>query len=1132
MTEQNEENSGEQELKDSVDLLKFVISQRKGGELREQQEVAVADIEQALIKKEALLIQAATGTGKALDVNTPILTTYGWKTMGTLEVGDSVFDFYGNPTKILDVLPIYKSEQVYEVLFNTGEKIIADAPHLWVTASRAEREQYWKSNQLGRNPLITDTELQIFRENLIAIAEQIPDRIGMIELSRKAKIPYSLIRQAASTLEFTKKFPSSKYYLYSTVELLEQVYRVALSQRKIHTKDGLVLSIKTTQEIQQSLITDTLAKYTNHSIPIVQDALIFEEQDFSRDIEPYTLGAWLGDGTSNEATITDYYGVRNGIQQDGYFLAGRPSNEHVYHIDITPVPVNNKWHDSFKKRLHNLQIINNKHIPEKYLFSSVKQREDLLAGLLDTDGFVDKNGMIEIALTNEKLINDVYDLVLSLGYKANMRIKPAGYNGKITGTAHTVSFMTSKNPFRLAYKGQMWEERFNKETHTSFRNNQRFIVDVKPVPATSVRCITVDNSEHLYLAGRQLIPTHNSISYLIPSIFTGKRVVVSTATKQLGEQLAKIDIPFLTKIINKYMPNKKFKAVLLKGRENYYCYAKGSEQERLSDSANSLFGIMDVENTKGMDKSTAKGLKLAKEVTKITEWVNTTKTGDRSEAPAVSDQIWRQFSSTTAECPGRNACPFGSSCFAEIARDNAKDANIVITNHALVGHDLNGDDDEGGRSVFGERDAFIFDEVHELDSYLTSAWGTELSANMLKDAAKVFRQLNDIKTEDIEEFERVTKKFNPVAKNLPEGRIVGEQKLLGELMARIYASTMRISTVASKFAKDSEENDRKRKNAIAITKTARDIMHSCQLLLDDSVNTVRWVSLHEEIITLKAAPLRIGPQLQEALSKRGSIMIGTSATITVAGSFEIPIHNLGMDLSSTPYKTVELDSPFDYKKQAMIYIPNPAEFPAPVGAERFEHTEAVKKEVVDLVKAAGGRTLVLCTTSYAAKDNGANLREALPDFNILIQGEAPNQQLIDEFKEDEQSVLVATMGLWQGLDAVGETLSQVIIDKIPFPPMNDPLLLARQEWAESTGRNGFMDVYVADANIALSQGAGRLIRSKFDKGLISILDTRLLTKPYGRSMLKSLPDARVFQNKKTVLEALNRLHEASSKKSP
>lgn len=610
-----------------------------------------------------------------------------------------------------------------------------------------------------------------------------------------------------------------------------------------------------------------------------------------------------------------------------------------------------------------------------------------------------------------------------------------------------------------------------------------------------------------------------TLSYMIPVLFYQSKTVISTATKQLSEQIVNVDIPFLHNSLKQIAPGKKFSSALLKGRDNYYCKAKAAEQAKLSEDANSLFGVMDVENSTGANSVTVKGKQMAEEMRSLEIWADKTKTGDRSEAPAVSDQVWRQYSSTTTECPGRQVCPFGEECFAEYAREKARKADVVVTNHAVVAHDLISEEN----SLLGERDVFVFDELHELDNYLSSAWGTKLSASMLRDAHKVFKTLPDLKDEDVAEIEKMGKKFNGVLKGTPEGLLESTPHLLGELLTRIYGASAKIATKAQKISKDNEEREGTRKVAAVVTKRATELMESAQLLLDDGPSTVRWLTETEEAKTLYGAPLRVGPQLQQALQSRNAIMVGTSATIRVSGGFEIPVHNLDLDTSSVEYKTVALDSPFDYSKQAMMYIPDANSFPAPIGADRKEHTEAVKKEAGDLIEALDGRTLALYTTSFAARDNAEYLRKRFPKMNILLQGDAPASQLIEEFKRDEKSVLVATMGMWHGLDVVGPALSLVILDKIPFKPMNDPLSLARQRWAEETGRNGFMDVYVADANVMLSQGVGRLIRSKADKGVVAIFDTRLVSKPYGRSMLKSLPAIKIFQKKTIIIEALKRL---------
>lgn len=635
------------------------------------------------------------------------------------------------------------------------------------------------------------------------------------------------------------------------------------------------------------------------------------------------------------------------------------------------------------------------------------------------------------------------------------------------------------------------------------------------VAVTEIEHAIKENENLLIEAGTG---SGKTLSYLVPAVQQGARVVVATATKQLSEQIINIDIPFLQKTIRKVAPEKKFKATLLKGRENYFCLAKAEENIRLGKQAETLFGMDD--DVVGTGKiSTKEANVMAKEIKSVVDWSDDTKTGDRSEAPAVSDQVWRQYSSSTAECPGRNVCPLASQCFAEKARDMAKEAQVVLTNHAVVAHDLMVE----GEGVFGERDVYIFDEIHELENYLTNAWGTSLSAKSLKDASKLFRSFSEIKDKDLDDFDAAVKKFNPVAKHLPEGRLQGENKLLGELMTRIYSTVSRISQTATKFVRDSEADERRRKISAQIVKRAEEILNSTQLLLDSSIDTVRWVKITEDMISLNAAPLRVGPKLQEALTEKGLTMIGTSATITVGGDFMIPVHNLGLDLSTTPYKTSRLSSPFDYKKQAMIYIPKEENFPAPVGPERIEHTEAVKETSFKLIKAADGRTLLLCTTSYSVRDIATFLRKKLPKMNILAQGEAPNSQLIDEFTNDEKSVLIATMGMWQGVNVEGASLSLVIMDKIPFKPMNDPLAEAQSEWANNNGRNGFMDVYVASAATMIAQGAGRLVRTRNDRGVIAILDTRLVTKRYGSALIKSLPPAKIFQDEKIILDALTRL---------
>lgn len=617
-----------------------------------------------------------------------------------------------------------------------------------------------------------------------------------------------------------------------------------------------------------------------------------------------------------------------------------------------------------------------------------------------------------------------------------------------------------------------------------------------------------------------------TLSYMIPLIMNESKAVVSTATKSLSEQVINEDVPFLQKSIKEVAPAYNFTAALLKGRENYFCKAKESEHKRFNEESEALFGKADVENTKQPTKSSNKGQVIAAEGRKLLTWADKTRTGDRSEAPAVSDEVWSMYASTTAECPGRAVCSFASQCFSEKAREKAKEADIIVTNHAVVANDLRHDEPV----LLGERDVYVFDELHELDRYLTNTWGSSLSAKLLKDTLKPFSMLAGVSEDTLKDYEKLGKKFKSLSELFEVGLIEGTQQVFDQYMSQLYTVATKIQKAGQEQAQEKESSEAKKKLGSTVAKRAGEIVDSALILMNDSPDIVRWVSeskdfksKEEPVRTLHAAPLRVGPTLQEALEARDATMVGTSATIRVGGDFEIPVHNLSLTNASVEFETKALTSPFNYATQAMTYIPNASIFPAPAWETRKEHAEAVRQEAADLIEAMGGRALMLHTTRNEVEQMGTFLKKKFKNLNILVQYEAPNQQLVDEFKKDETSVLVATMGMWHGLDVQGSALSLVMMDKIPFTPMKEPLSLARQRWADANGRSGFNDVYVADANVMLAQGAGRLIRSITDKGVIAIFDTRLHTKAYGKKMMKTLPDTKLFTDKKVVVEAIGRL---------
>lgn len=617
-----------------------------------------------------------------------------------------------------------------------------------------------------------------------------------------------------------------------------------------------------------------------------------------------------------------------------------------------------------------------------------------------------------------------------------------------------------------------------------------------------------------------------SLGYLIPAATSGKKVVVSTATKQLSEQIAKIDLPLLDGVM-KQETGLPLNYALVKGRSNYVCLRKIHENRRLEDSApgsDEVSGsdqgalIPDAADSPKRAEAKLRGAEMGK----IMKWSERNDiTGDRTDAPVVSDETWKDVSSTSNECPGKSACPFGEECFAEITRNKARVADIVVTNHALVGADLA---EEPG-AIYGERDVVIFDEVHEADSYLSSAWGVEMSVKTVEEAARTSRRHLLTASEDdpnIKKLEEYAAELELALENTEDGKAdnVWKKKILPALNG-IAATATRI-TSSRKVIQLSGGLESEKMKAKAVTQALDSLSGACYMLTQDSDDLVRWLETSNKRKVLKSAPLRIGPLLMERLQSANMTMIGTSATITVKNSFDIPVHNFAFDESAWEYSTLDVGTPFNYQRQGILYVPAESAFPAPVGKDRIEHSAAVLDELVEMVQAAGGRTLALSSTSYGARKMAERLRDTI-DTPVISQFDGPAGVVTRQFLEDVDSTLCATMGMWQGLNIPGESLTLVVIDKIPFAPMNDPLMSSRLDDAKARGRNGFMDVYVADAMQKLAQGAGRLIRSKSDRGVVAILDTRLRSKSYGVAMRKGLPPFWLTDNKEQVLSSLENL---------
>jgi ATP-dependent DNA helicase DinG len=624
-----------------------------------------------------------------------------------------------------------------------------------------------------------------------------------------------------------------------------------------------------------------------------------------------------------------------------------------------------------------------------------------------------------------------------------------------------------------------------------------------------------------------------SLGYLVPAVCSGKRIVVSTATNQLSEQLGRIDMPFLNKIFKEYFGYNLSYSVV-KGRSNYVCQRKVAELVNLDGDSDAdkksdqefllLPDLAEVHRSRNENKG--------QEVSSIVDWVNEDGIdGDKTSAPAVSEEIWRTVSSTNAECPGRNACPFGQTCFAELARDKARKSNIVITNHALVATDISSQGADPG-VIIGPRDVVIFDEMHELDSYLSEAWGTTLTEKVIEESARHARRAIDAdKTHDrdlIEELSQYGEKVAAILEILDAGIIKEWDESVYAVLRGIADTARRLASTTGIKSEESGITESTRIKNVVATNSLVALFDATTMLLDSSDEIVKWIASERDKKIFKAAPLRVGPRLIKALNDANMTMVATSATITVGGKFDIPVRNFALtevveSIPPTPYKALDVGTPFDYPRQGILYIPKPDDFPAPVGADRFEHTEATLEFLVEMVKAGDGRLLALSTTSEGARKMAERLYDEVPHLNVISHLDGAAGKIADAFKNDEQSVLCATMGMWHGLNVPGKSLSGLLIDKIPFKPMDDPLMVARKNDADARGQNGFMDIYAAQANVFLAQGVGRAIRNTSDRAVVAALDTRLRTKAYGKSMLKSLPPMWQTGDKAIALASLKSL---------
>ncbi len=623
--------------------------------------------------------------------------------------------------------------------------------------------------------------------------------------------------------------------------------------------------------------------------------------------------------------------------------------------------------------------------------------------------------------------------------------------------------------------------------------------------------------------------TGKSLAYLVPAVRhalgQGGNVVVSTATIALQRQLVERDLPRLSESLAGLL-GRAPEFAILKGRRNYLCLSKvnGSPDD---DPGDTLFDPRSVSA-------------IGRQVTRLHEWAATTSTGDRDElVPGVDDRAWRQVSVSARECVGAQKCPFGSKCFTERARELASDADIVVTNHALLAIDAMED-----FIVLPEHDVVVIDEAHELVDRVTGVASGELSASAVETAARrCGRMVGDELTGKLRDAEHG---LELALGDTGEGRLDVLSERLGVALAAVADAATACATDLRSSSASQEDDPERAVTVRAATVALEEVAESAARMIGaftaeiPARPEVVWLDRSDSEDssrpdTLRVAPLQVGGLLAERLFGTRTVVL-TSATLALGGSFEplarqwgLPAPgvavsgpedgeaNGGEHARGLDWTGLDVGSPFDHRRSAILYV---ARHLPPPGRDGLP--DSYLTEMRELIDAAGGRTLGLFSSMRAARQAADALRDEI-GVPLLCQGDDSTALLVSRFAEDEASCLFGTLSLWQGVDVPGRSLQLVIVDRIPFPRPDDPLASARQRAVAARGGNGFMTVAAAQAALLLAQGTGRLLRTIDDRGVIAVLDPRLATARYSGFLRASLPPYWNTYDPQVVRAALRRL---------
>lgn len=588
--------------------------------------------------------------------------------------------------------------------------------------------------------------------------------------------------------------------------------------------------------------------------------------------------------------------------------------------------------------------------------------------------------------------------------------------------------------------------------------------------------------------------TGKSFGYLVPVMNrvtrTAERVLVSTATLALQRQILEKDAPLVNEQLEKPVS-----IAVLKGWHNYLCLHKlqgGYAQEYSLFSADWL----------GEETAAKPSSKVGKEIVRVREWAEQTQTGDRDDlTPGVSDQAWRQVSVPANECLG-TTCPLRDECFPALARENAAQANVVITNHTILGIHATSEN-----KICGDFSALVVDEAHDLVRIVHSQATLQLHIGA---ALTRLRWLGRLVSVDIAPLEKSLRGIEQLLEEYPEGLLRSRTDDLQAAM-RLLDNEVRLVTQAINSA--SAETAEKKLAHGALQNVSEFLT-----VWDRPIETtITWVTRREdEPAVINCVPLDVAMPIAFNLFSEKSVVL-TSATLQLGGSFGPIASEVGAYLVTDKPKTVDVGSPFVPEKQGILYVPRHLEAPPRSGL-----SEAQLAELESLCTASGGGMLGLFS-SYRAVQQAAEYLRSKVDFDVLVQGDDQLPNLLQEFRSSTSSCLLGTMSLWQGIDIKGQNCRLVVMDRIPFPVPSDPVVQARSDEATRKGLNPFQVVSLNQAALLMAQGAGRLLRSVDDRGMVAILDSRLATRSYGSFIRRSLPAFWPTADPQVAVSALERL---------